>query len=44
MWQRDIDEESDIYALNQGFISLTPIKIDMTAHKKIETLNQWISS
>jgi 5'-nucleotidase len=43
MWQRDIDEETDIYALNQGFISLTPIKVDMTAHEKIKTLRKWIS-
>ncbi|MDR1976767.1 MAG: 5'/3'-nucleotidase SurE, partial [Campylobacteraceae bacterium] len=32
-WQREFDEQSDINALNQGFISLTPIKIDMTAHE-----------
>ncbi|MDR1460338.1 MAG: 5'/3'-nucleotidase SurE [Campylobacteraceae bacterium] len=43
MWQRDINEESDIYALNQGFVSLTPIKIDMTAHDKIKTLKEWIN-
>ncbi|MDR0407862.1 MAG: 5'/3'-nucleotidase SurE [Campylobacteraceae bacterium] len=42
MWQRDVDEKSDIYALNQGFVSLTPIKMDMTAHNKIKTLKQWI--
>ncbi|MDR2100403.1 MAG: 5'/3'-nucleotidase SurE [Campylobacteraceae bacterium] len=42
MWQRDIDEESDIYALNQGFISLTPIQLDLTAHKKIKILQKWI--
>jgi 5'-nucleotidase len=41
-WQRELDEKSDIYALNQGFISLTPIKIDMTAHEKIEKLKEWI--
>jgi 5'-nucleotidase len=44
MWQRDMDEESDIYALNQGFVSLTPIKVDMTAHEKIERLRKWINS
>ncbi|MDR2081148.1 MAG: 5'/3'-nucleotidase SurE [Campylobacteraceae bacterium] len=44
MWQRDIDENSDIYALNQGFVSLTPIQLDMTSHGRLKTLEKWIKS
>ncbi|MDR1008324.1 MAG: 5'/3'-nucleotidase SurE [Campylobacteraceae bacterium] len=42
-WQREFDEQSDIFALNQGFISLTPIKIDMTAHDKMQNVEEWIN-
>jgi 5'-nucleotidase len=42
LWQRELDEESDIYALNQGYASLTPIKLDMTAHEKLENIRRWI--
>ncbi|MFV0482124.1 MAG: 5'/3'-nucleotidase SurE [Campylobacteraceae bacterium] len=41
-WQRDIDEHSDIYALNSNFVSLTPVKLDLTAHEEMENLKNWI--
>lgn len=43
MWQ-EIDENSDMYAIGQNFVSLTPIKLDMTAHESIKTLEQWVKS
>ena len=33
------DESSDIKALEEGYISLTPVNIDMTNMKKVEVLN-----
>ncbi|MDR0666257.1 MAG: 5'/3'-nucleotidase SurE [Campylobacteraceae bacterium] len=42
-WQREFDEQSDIFALNEGFVSLTPIRIDMTAHDKIQNVEEWIN-
>ncbi|WP_086268841.1 5'/3'-nucleotidase SurE [Campylobacter sp. P0103] len=34
--------ECDISALDENYASLTPIKLDMTAHKSIETIKNWI--
>ena len=34
--------ECDISALDENYASLTPIKLDMTAHKSIETIKKWI--
>ncbi|WP_373601375.1 5'/3'-nucleotidase SurE [Paraclostridium bifermentans] len=33
------DKDSDIYATENGYISVTPVNIDMTNFKKIEVLN-----
>ena len=35
---RDNGNENDINAMDQGFASVVPIKIDLTAHDQIETL------
>ncbi len=46
-WQsRDVDEQfkgyrSDFDAVANGFISVTPVKIDMTSYEKIKKLNNW---
>jgi len=33
---------SDIEAINEGFISITPIHLDMTHYESINTLEEWI--
>ena len=35
------DDGTDIGALHNGFISVTPIQLDMTATKFVETLQAW---
>lgn len=45
--ERDVDEKyrgfrSDFDAVFDGYISITPIKIDLTAYERIETLKSWI--
>lgn len=35
------DIGTDVWAMNEGFASLTPIHLDMTAHHLIATLNAW---
>ena len=32
---------TDIWAVNQGYVSITPIHLDLTAHSMIDTLNSW---
>ena len=35
------DDGTDIGALHNGYISVTPIQMDMTAYKFMETLKEW---
>ncbi|MHC1605578.1 MAG: 5'/3'-nucleotidase SurE [Candidatus Methanofastidiosia archaeon] len=35
------DEESDIYAVREGFISITPIRLELTDYQKIEDLRNY---
>ncbi len=35
------EEGTDIGALAQNYVSVTPIQLDLTAHQYIETLRQW---
>ncbi len=37
----DRGEDTDSYALNNGYVSIVPTQFDMTAHHAIPTLNAW---
>tara|TARA_B100000941_G_scaffold213531_1_gene156903 strand:+ start:245 stop:1015 length:771 start_codon:yes stop_codon:yes gene_type:complete len=37
----DLAEDTDEWALNNNFISIVPVKFDLTAHHAIKGLNQW---
>lgn len=39
--QQPDDDETDIYAINQKYISITPINIDLTDHELIKKMKQW---
>ncbi len=39
-----LDEGSDYHAIEHGYISVTPLQLDLTAHKLIPTLQDWIWS
>jgi 5'-nucleotidase len=41
-WRETTGEMSDIEAVKKGYISITPIHLDMTSHQDIEDLKQWI--
>ena len=43
LWENLVDKDSDIFALNEGFVSITPIKLDMTAHEQIKKVEKWIN-
>ena len=37
----DHGDDTDIAALEEGYISIVPITVDLTAHHAVATLNQW---
>jgi 5'-nucleotidase len=39
--QTSFDTETDVAALDENFISITPIKCDMTDYRSLEDLKQW---
>ncbi|WP_027338759.1 5'/3'-nucleotidase SurE [Halonatronum saccharophilum] len=39
--EEDNDEETDVRAINEGYASITPIKLSLTAFKKMENLRKW---
>ena len=38
----DAGQGTDFYAVEQGFVSITPIKIDLTAYTSMDSLKQWL--
>ncbi len=38
---KDKGEDTDEYALSQGYISVVPVQYDLTAHHAIKTINTW---
>jgi 5'-nucleotidase len=39
----DGGEGTDFYAVANGYASITPLQIDMTAYRSIEPLRDWLS-
>jgi 5'-nucleotidase len=37
----DVDEDTDALALEQGFVSVTPVCFDLTAHDFLDELTAW---
>jgi len=40
--EQDAGEGTDFYAVKQGFISVTPLQIDLTRYDSLQNLNQWL--
>jgi 5'-nucleotidase len=38
---KDKGEDTDIWALDNGYVSVVPVQFDMTAHHMIQKLNTW---
>ncbi len=43
-WQPSQNATCDLSAIEQNYVSITPIKLDMTAHDDIQRLNDWIAN
>ena len=41
-WMETQGHITDFEAINEGYVSITPVKLDMTDHDEIETLKNWI--
>ena len=41
-WRETEGQMSDVQAVKSGYVSITPIHLDMTSHKDIERLEEWI--
>ena len=41
---QDASEGTDFHALEEGEVSVTPMQIDLTRHRGIEPLQQWLSA
>ena len=42
--EQDAGEGTDFYAIKQGFVSITPIHIDLTRHQALTTTKDWVRS
>ena len=42
IWNESTKKDCDFEAIKQNRISITPIQLDLTSHKDIENLKQWI--
>ncbi|MDA9557459.1 5'/3'-nucleotidase SurE [Vibrio sp.] len=40
--QADAGEGTDFYAVEQGYVSLTPLQVDLTAHESLLTMESWL--
>ena len=41
-WMDTKGHTTDFEAVNEGYVSLTPVKLDMTAHEDIKALGAWL--
>ncbi len=39
--EQDAGEGTDFYAVMNGYVSITPLKVDLTDYKAMETLSEW---
>lgn len=40
--RQDAGEGTDFYAIDRGFVSVTPLQVDLTAHDALGSMNQWL--
>lgn len=42
--EQDAGPGTDFDAINNGYVSVTPLQLDLTRHEQIEALNQWLAA
>lgn len=43
-WKQNDKKSCDLSAVNDGYVSITPVKLDMSSYEDIATLNKWIKN
>jgi len=43
-WKKGAKADCDLSAIDEGYISITPIKLDMTAHEELDNLDKWMQN
>jgi 5'-nucleotidase len=41
---QDCGEETDFLAIEQGYVSVTPLQIDLTRHGQLEQIQNWLTA
>ncbi|WP_298442680.1 5'/3'-nucleotidase SurE [uncultured Ferrimonas sp.] len=41
--QQDAGDGTDFHAIDNGYVSITPLKVDLTAHDQLQSLAQWVA-
>ena len=41
--EADAGEGTDFHAVRNGFVSVTPIQVDLTRHAAVDTLGEWLA-
>lgn len=41
--EQDSGEGTDFHAVRNGFVSVTPLKVDLTRHDKVHEIDRWLS-
>jgi 5'-nucleotidase len=41
--EQDAGPGTDFHAVREGFVSVTPIQVDLTRHQSLDTLDEWLS-
>lgn len=41
--EQDAGPGTDFHAVKNGYVSITPIKVDLTSHDALESVDQWLS-
>jgi 5'-nucleotidase len=42
--EQDAGEGTDFHALRHGYVSVTPLKVDLTRHEAVEPLGRWLDT
>ena len=40
--EQDAGEGTDFYAINNGYVSVTPLQLDLTWYERLDTLTNWL--
>lgn len=41
--EQDAGPGTDFYAINAGFVSITPLELDLTRHEQLNTMDNWLA-